>query len=69
MGDGNGTKLSVEKPVKARLPPKRGAVKVRILKLLVEKLVSLCFPPMADLREAGSSTSKPTSAVSPFPNK
>ncbi|PKI40326.1 hypothetical protein CRG98_039281 [Punica granatum] len=45
-----------KKPLKARLPPKRGEVKFRIFKLLVEKLVSLCqcvcSPPMADLGEA-----------------
>ncbi|PKI53815.1 hypothetical protein CRG98_025821 [Punica granatum] len=58
----------------ARLPPKRGAVKVRIVKLLAEKLklVSLCqcvcSPPVADLGEAGggASTSKSTSTVSPI---
>ncbi|PKI37756.1 hypothetical protein CRG98_041852 [Punica granatum] len=37
-------KTANEKPPKpkARLPPKRGAIKVWIVKLLGEKLVSLC---------------------------
>ncbi|OWM70131.1 hypothetical protein CDL15_Pgr025981 [Punica granatum] len=57
---------------KARLPLKRGAIKVRIFKLLGEKLVSLCQsvfpPPTGDLREAeaGASTSKNPSVVSPY---
>ncbi|OWM74792.1 hypothetical protein CDL15_Pgr004559 [Punica granatum] len=54
------------------LPPRRGAVKVMIVKLLAEKLklVSLsqcvCPSPVADLGEAGgaASTSTSTSAIS-----
>ncbi|OWM70137.1 hypothetical protein CDL15_Pgr025987 [Punica granatum] len=56
-GDYEMTKTADEKPLKpkARPLPKRGAVKVRIFKLLGEKLVSLCqcvcsgSPPMVDL--------------------
>ncbi|OWM70128.1 hypothetical protein CDL15_Pgr025978 [Punica granatum] len=69
-------KTADEKPApkpEARLPPKRGAVKARIFKLLWEKLVSVCqcSSPTADLGEAGggASISKSTSVVSPFPNK
>ncbi|PKI40328.1 hypothetical protein CRG98_039283 [Punica granatum] len=46
-----------KKPLKVRIPPKRGDIKVRISKLLVEKLLSLCqcvsSPPTADDGGAG----------------
>ncbi|OWM70129.1 hypothetical protein CDL15_Pgr025979 [Punica granatum] len=70
-------KTANEKPPKpkARLPPKRGAIKVWIVKLLGEKLVSLCqsvcSPPRGNLREseAGASTSKNSCSFPFYPNK
>ncbi|OWM70142.1 hypothetical protein CDL15_Pgr025992 [Punica granatum] len=50
MGNGRTT----QKNPTARLPPKRGQIKVKIFNLIVETLVSFCSSSMAALREAAA---------------
>ncbi|KAI6676432.1 hypothetical protein NL676_037228 [Syzygium grande] len=62
MSDTGATKKSSKKNSKARLPPKRGQIKVRIFRLVAKKLANMAS--MAGLgRKSGRLANKPASTV------
>ncbi|OWM70141.1 hypothetical protein CDL15_Pgr025991 [Punica granatum] len=70
---GNGAEIiKPNRKPKARLPPRRGQIKVGIFKLFFEKLISLCSSPMAAPAPRETSAQSHSSKVGSFsalPNK